>query len=89
MRLAVSGDTGWCDNLERLGEGCDLLILECSSTRAESPTHLSLDEIRSGRERLGNGRIALVHLPDAVAQELAIDPVPLLFCAHDGMIHPC
>jgi ribonuclease BN (tRNA processing enzyme) len=88
FNMAVTGDTGWCDNLERLGEGCDLLILECSSARRESPAHLSLDEIRSGRDRLGECQIALVHLTDAVAQELAIDPAPRLFCAHDGMTYP-
>jgi ribonuclease BN (tRNA processing enzyme) len=88
LTMAVSGDTGWCDNLERLGEGCDLLILECTSARRQSPTHLSLDEIRSGRERLGRCQVVLVHLTDEVAQELAIDPVPMLLGAYDGMSWP-
>jgi ribonuclease BN (tRNA processing enzyme) len=86
LTLAVSGDTGWCENLERLGDGCDLLILECTSARKESETHLCLDEIRANRERLGRCQVILVHLTDDVAQELALDPIPMLFAAHDGMI---
>ena len=85
LTLAVSGDTGWCDNLERLGERCDLLILECTSARKQSLTHLSLDEIRERRERLGQCEVVLTHLTDNVAQELALDPIPMLTGAHDGM----
>jgi hypothetical protein len=61
------------------------LILECSSARKQSLTHLSLDEIRARRERLGRCEVVLTHLTDAVAQELALDPVPMLTGAHDGM----
>jgi ribonuclease BN (tRNA processing enzyme) len=86
LTIGVSGDTGWCDNLERLGDGCDLLVLECTSPRRESATHLSLDEIRANRDRLGRCPIVLVHLTDDVAQELALDPVPVLTAAHDGML---
>jgi ribonuclease BN (tRNA processing enzyme) len=88
LTLAISGDTGWCRNLERLGDDCDLLILECSSSRAESPKHLSLDDIRSKRGLLGRCQIILVHLTDDVVQELALDPIPMLLGSHDGMAYP-
>jgi len=84
--LAVTGDTAWCDNLETLGQGSDLLIMECSSVRQEAPGHLWLGELRERRERLGSGKVVLVHLTDAVAEELARDPLPDLVAAYDGMI---
>lgn len=84
--IAVSGDTGWCDGLEALTRGTNLLILECSSLRSEVEVHLSLEEIRRGAGRLGSERIVLVHLTDEVAEALAIDPIPRVSAAHDGML---
>jgi ribonuclease BN (tRNA processing enzyme) len=86
-RIAVSGDTGWCENLERLSLGSDLLILECTSLQRDMATHLSLEEIREGRERLGETQIVLVHLTDEIAEELSLDPIPGLVAAHDGMVY--
>ena len=85
LRVAVSGDTAWCDSLERLGQGSDLLILECTSAGPPLPAHVCLDEVRRGVERLGAARVVLIHLPDAVAAELARDPIPGVAAAHDGM----
>ena len=45
-----------------------------------------LEEIRAGRERLGPGDLVLVHLSDEVAEELAVNPVPGVIAAHDGMV---
>jgi ribonuclease BN (tRNA processing enzyme) len=84
--IGVSGDTGWCDRLEWLARGSDVLILECTSRRAEAEVHLSLDEIRRNAGRLAAGRIVLVHLTDEVAEALAIDPIPRVSAAHDGML---
>jgi ribonuclease BN (tRNA processing enzyme) len=84
--IGVSGDTGWCDRLERLARGSDVLILECTSRRAEAEVHLSLDEIRRNAGRLAAERIVLVHLTDEVAEALAIDPIPRVSAAHDGML---
>jgi ribonuclease BN (tRNA processing enzyme) len=84
--IGVSGDTGWCDSLEQLAEGCSVLILECTSVQPESRNHLCLEEIRSGRDRLGEGQVLLVHLSDDVAEDLARDPVPNLLATYDGMI---
>ena len=85
-RIAVSGDTGWCPNLEALAMGSDVSILECTSTAPGIRTHLSLEQIRSGRERLGPGEVLLVHLSDEVAEDLAINPIPGVIAAYDGMI---
>jgi ribonuclease BN (tRNA processing enzyme) len=86
-RIAVTGDTGWCENLERLSLNSDLLILECTTLERQAFTHLSLEEIREGRERLGQAQIVLVHLTDEVAEELSLDPIPRVVAAHDGMVY--
>jgi ribonuclease BN (tRNA processing enzyme) len=83
--LAVSGDTGWCDNLERLARGCHMILLECTSVEPLIDTHLSLVELREKVDRLGADRIVLVHLTDQVAQQLAIDPIARVDPATDGM----
>lgn len=87
-RVAISGDTGWCENLERLARDAELLIVECTSVRPESEMHLCLDELRERRDRLDCPEILLVHLNDAVAEELALDPLPGVTAAHDGMAWP-
>ncbi len=84
--VAVSGDTGWCENLERLADGTDLLILECSSSADELEGHLSLRQIRERIDRLRAKQVVLVHLTDEVAGRLAIDPLPRVTAAHDGMV---
>jgi ribonuclease BN (tRNA processing enzyme) len=84
-RVAVTGDTRWCDGLEELARGSDLLVAECTSvSRVEQP-HLSLDEIRAARERLATPRVALVHLNDAVSERLALDPIRGVIPTHDGL----
>lgn len=88
-RVAVTGDTRWCDGLERLARSSDVLVVECSSVRAQrQAAHVSLEEIREGVSRLGEGEIVLVHLPDEVAADLAVDPVPRVSASHDGMLYP-
>jgi ribonuclease BN (tRNA processing enzyme) len=86
-RIGVSGDTAWCEALERLGRESDILFVECTSTTRQAPGHLFLDELRRRRDRLGSGLCVLVHLTDAVAEELARDPLPGVIAAHDGMTY--
>jgi len=85
-RLAVTGDTRWCEALEQLALGVDLLVAECSSIARSALAHLSLEEFRDGRARLAAERIVLVHLSDAVAEGLALDPLPGVCVAHDGLV---
>jgi hypothetical protein len=49
--------------------------------------HLSLEEIRAGIDRLGDGEVVLIHLPDEVAVALAADPIPRVTASHDGMVY--
>jgi ribonuclease BN (tRNA processing enzyme) len=85
-RVAVSGDTRWCPNLERLARSADYLILECTTLAAEGPAHVSLEEIREGIGRLGGCELVLVHLPDEVAAALSEDPLPRVVTAYDGLV---
>jgi ribonuclease BN (tRNA processing enzyme) len=84
--VAVSGDTGWCDNLERLAVGADLLVLECTSVDPGADVHVSLEEVRDRIGRLDARQVVLTHLTDEVAESLAIDPVPRVSAAYDGMV---
>jgi ribonuclease BN (tRNA processing enzyme) len=83
--VAVSGDTAWCDGLERLAEGVDVLLVECTTVERQSHPHVSLSELRAGVERLAARRIVLVHLTDEVAEDLARDPLPRVVAGHDGL----
>ena len=83
-RIAISGDTGWCPELELLAAGADVLVLECTSIEPETPAHVCLAELRERAMRLDCGRILLVHLTDGVAGALAADPIPRVIAAHDG-----
>jgi ribonuclease BN (tRNA processing enzyme) len=83
--VAISGDTGWCDNLERLSRGADMLIVECTTVGRQDHPHVSLDELRERAAGLASERIVLVHLPDEVAEELARDPVPRVVAGYDGL----
>jgi ribonuclease BN (tRNA processing enzyme) len=84
-RLAVTGDTRWCANLERLAQGTDLLIVECTSLEPYPHAHVSLAELRSKVGRLPSRQIVLIHLPDEVAVALAEDPIPRVTASYDGM----
>jgi ribonuclease BN (tRNA processing enzyme) len=83
--VGITGDTGWCSGLEELSNGCDLLILECTSVQRQEYAHVSLEELREGAGRLASKRIALVHLSSEVALALQRDPIPNVFAAEDGM----
>lgn len=85
QRIAVSGDTAWCDGLEWLARECDGLFLECTTLAPGPPGHVSLAELRLRRARLEVPRIVLVHTVDEVARQLALDPLPGVVAAHDGM----
>jgi ribonuclease BN (tRNA processing enzyme) len=86
FRLAVSGDTGWCEGLEQLAGGTNLVVLECTSLHRSVDVHLCLDELREKIGRLETKQVALTHLTDEVAESLAIDPIPGVVAAHDGMV---
>jgi ribonuclease BN (tRNA processing enzyme) len=88
FKLGVSGDTAWCEDLERLTCGTQLSVLECTSVESLGVAHLCLDEIRSHVERLGAGQILLVHLTDEVAADLGRDPIARVIASHDGFSFP-
>lgn len=82
--VGVSGDTAWCPGVEELARGCDLLIIECTSVAKAAYAHVSVEELREGRPRLGAARIAAVHLSDEVEQALKADPIPDVVPVRDG-----
>ena len=64
--VAYSGDTAYGEALLRLGEGADLLIVECGGDRAHG--HMEWDDVRTLRGELApETRIIVTHYdPDAV-----------------------
>jgi ribonuclease BN (tRNA processing enzyme) len=72
--LAVSGDTGPEGDLERLGEGADVFVVECN-TVAPLPrvSHMAAEDHR-GRMPYGARRVAFVHVgPDVQAERAVIE----------------
>ena len=82
--VAITGDTAWCEGLERLLDRVDLALVECTNVDAGMGRHLGLEQLREHRSRLTAKRIVLVHLSDAVARALAVDPIPGVEAAYDG-----
>lgn len=82
--VAVSGDTRWCDGLERLAAGADALVLECSSVEPAPGAHISLVELRERRDRLDVPLVLLTHLVDGVERELEARPIPGVAAGRDG-----
>jgi ribonuclease BN (tRNA processing enzyme) len=86
--VAVTGDTRWGECVGRLATSSDVLVIECSSVERHPHSHVCLDEIRDGRDVLGDCEVVLVHLTDEVAARLAADPIAGVVAAYDGMIYP-
>jgi ribonuclease BN (tRNA processing enzyme) len=64
--LAYTGDTGLCDGLEQLAEGCDLLLAEASFRHGEdNPEKLHLTGRQAGEvaARHDVPRLVLTHVP--------------------------
>jgi ribonuclease BN (tRNA processing enzyme) len=63
-RIAYTGDTAWTDNLQRLGEGAEVFVTDCTYPDGfDRPEHLSLEEIGRLRHMLPERTtIILTHL---------------------------
>ena len=71
--LAYSGDTRMGDALVELAQGADVFVVECSCWEAPCGPHLSPDDLRELRRRLGpTPRFVLTHL-DAGEPDLGIE----------------
>ena len=71
--LAYSGDSTLCDALVTLGEGADVFVLECSFWEPARRAHMTPDDIRELRRRLGpTPAFVLTHL-DAGVPDLGIE----------------
>lgn len=77
--LVFSGDTGDCPSLRAAAAGCDLLLLECSTTDDwEVPGHLNPTQAGAVCAAAGPRRVVLTHqYPNAAALDL-----PALLARH-------
>lgn len=71
--LVYSGDTGDCPGLREAARGCDLLVLECSTTDEwDVPGHLNPTQAGAVCAAAAPGRVVLTHqYPNAAALDLA------------------
>jgi ribonuclease BN (tRNA processing enzyme) len=69
-RLAVTGDTSWCEEIVMLARESDVLICECEyyARRADNHHHLSYEELSEHKTRLGKTQVILTHASDEVWQ---------------------
>ncbi|HET8568286.1 MAG TPA: MBL fold metallo-hydrolase [Candidatus Limnocylindria bacterium] len=68
--IAYTGDTAWCDAVEEVAEGADLLIAECYGWDRAIPKHLDHATLVANRARLRARRVVVTHLgPAALARE--------------------
>ena len=50
--VAYSGDTMFCEDVVKLGEGADVYVIDCTYTEGCGPEHMSLDDAKKIRKRL-------------------------------------
>ena len=73
--VAYSGDTMMCDALLELADGADVFVVECSCWGDDCGPHLTPNDVRELRRRLGpKPTFVLTHL-DAGTQDLGIENV--------------
>lgn len=69
ISIALTGDTGWNENISKLAEGCRFLITECSNLTQEIATHLSVESLLFNLTDINADSIIPVHRGEAVLEE--------------------
>jgi len=59
--ISYCTDTKYCENLFKLSNNSDLLILECNQIKKKNNYHLSFQEIKKNIRRFNTKKIALTH----------------------------
>ena len=54
-------DTSYCENIFKLSNNSDLLILECNQFKKKNNFHLSFEEIKKNINKFNSKKIALTH----------------------------
>ncbi|HKJ61708.1 MAG TPA: MBL fold metallo-hydrolase [Hyphomicrobiales bacterium] len=83
--FAFSGDSGWTDNLIRVGQGADLYLMECYQFDLDLPMHLTYKRIDSEFHAIGAKKIMLTHMADAMLAKLDQVDSSRYLIADDGM----
>lgn len=61
--VAYTGDTMYCEEILDLGEGADVLVVDCTYTDGSGPEHMGLDDVKVIRQRLSPATtMVLTHL---------------------------
>ncbi len=66
--IAYTGDTMYCEEIYRLAEGADVLVVDCTYAEGSGPEHMGLDDVRLVRQRIApETALVLTHLSKAPA----------------------
>lgn len=61
--IAYTGDTTHCEEIYRLAQGADVLVVDCTYVAGSGPEHMGLDDVRKIRDELPHETtIILTHL---------------------------
>lgn len=75
--LLYTGDTAYTDEILRAGQGCDVILADCSKPPHFIGAHMTADKALYIRERTGASVIATHLAPDYSPEEI--------FAGHDGV----
>lgn len=83
--MAFSGDSAFDERLFALVDGVDVALVELSMEKQETPpvSHVALDEVAGGRNRLRAHRVVFTHIYDELAGH--VTDLGLGEVASDGM----
>ena len=84
--IAISGDTGWNENIISLANDADILILECNFLHPDEGHHMSFEEIKKNIDRLNCKKIVPIHSIDAFLMEIKKYNHPKIEIVNDGDI---
>jgi ribonuclease BN (tRNA processing enzyme) len=61
--VAYTGDTMYCEEIYKLGDGADVLVVDCTYTDGSGPEHMGLDDVKVIRGRLSKAtKMVLTHM---------------------------
>ncbi len=88
-KIAITGDTDWCDTIYKLADKSDVLFIECSMLEdltPPKPKHVSFAELSENLYKLNCPKIIIVHTFQPVIDKINELDSPKLFYYDDGEV---
>jgi ribonuclease BN (tRNA processing enzyme) len=84
--FAYSGDSGWTENVVRVGQNADLYLIECYHYDLKLNMHLDYLTIAENFDAIGARKLLLTHMSEAMLARLADVDRSRCLVAEDGMV---